>query len=294
MDVPPRYLDLRELGRGDFGVVYSADDVERGERVALKCAPHSPGSPGSPGSDGTSTPRRAPPLHPNVVRIHDVSIVGEHRWTSMELIDGMDVMSWIRPPKPVMTRDPRPLAHPLLLGQPTQDAGVSVFTAASADEVRRLRDVLPQLAAGLAALHRAELLHRDLRPANVLVEKSSGRVVLVDFDLEDAFAGSPAYMAPEQSQAEGLGPKVDWYALGVLLFEALTGALPFFGNAQEVVLRKQTGSAPAPSFCVDLSNVDADDLDILCTRLLRREPTLRAGEAEVMAVAAHGLATKIA
>jgi serine/threonine protein kinase len=145
-----------------------------------------------------------------------------------------------------------------------------------------------QLASALHALHAAGVVHRDVRPENVLVQDE--RVILLDLDLarrhatiteDEEIAGSPAYMAPDDEIAAAS----DWYAFGVLLFEALTGALPFSGTAHEVVIRKRTVSAPAASFVVELPP-EADDLDRLVTRLLRRVASMRPTGEEVLAILA--------
>src|SRR6185437_4321623 len=99
------------------------------------------------------------------------------------------------------------------------------------------------------ALHEAGRLHRDVKPSNVLVSHE-GRVVLLDFGLTSGFdadsriAGTPAYMAPEQIACEPLTAAADWYAVGVMLFVALSGKLPFEGDTPDILDAKLTGEAP--------------------------------------------------
>src|SRR5262249_16928831 len=120
---------------------------------------------------------------------------------------------------------------------------------AACDEPR-LRRALKQLALGLHALHSAGMVHRDVKPSNILVT-GDGRVVLVDFGLvaelhgaskRDAFGGAvvgtAGYMAPEQAGGD-VGPAADWYSVGCIIYQALTGRLPFTGSATRILTDKQ-------------------------------------------------------
>ncbi len=146
-----------------------------------------------------------------------------------------------------------------------------------------LRKVLPQLARGLHALHAANKIHRDVKPSNIQVT-ADGRVVLLDFGLaaeldrhqrqgDHAIVGTVPYMAPEQCGGDHvLAPSADWYALGVVIFQALTGRLPFEGPPARVLYDKQTQTPPrAAQLALDVPK----DLDELCAELLEREPTRR-------------------
>src|SRR5439155_1814136 len=147
----------------------------------------------------------------------------------------------------------------------------------------RLRAVLPQLVSALDAIHRAGHVHRDIKPSNVLVGHD-GRLVLLDFGLiiaqheraqskDDVWMiGTPAFMAPEQAEGSVVGPAADWYGVGVMLFLALTGVMPFEGSATEILLAKRSREAPAPHDRA--KNVPAD-LDALCIDLLRTDPSQR-------------------
>ncbi len=157
------------------------------------------------------------------------------------------------------------------------------LAAATLDEPR-LRAALAQLVDAVLALHTDGKLHRDLKPSNVLVT-GAGRVVVLDFGLiaevdarlvdrthEASAVGTPMYMSPEQAADRPLTEATDWYSVGVMLFEALTGRRPFEGSPDQVLARKQHESPPRAQALVP--SVPAD-LDALCAGLLARDPAQR-------------------
>jgi tetratricopeptide (TPR) repeat protein len=246
-----RFEILRPLGRGGMGVVYEALDRERGARVALKTLQHV-------SADGLlrfKTEFRAlqDVSHPNLVAFGELFEERGQWWLTMELIEGATFLDHVRP-------------------------------GGRLDE-RRLRAALPQLAAALSALHTHGLVHRDVKPHNVLVTPA-GRVVLLDFGLvasvaqsESNVVGTPAYMAPEQGLLQEIGPAADWYGVGALLYEALTGALPFQGAPLQVLIAKQHELPRRPG---ELAGVP-DDLEALCMQLLAVEPAARLGAIPTLA-----------
>ena len=240
-----RFELRRVLGEGSMGVVHEAYDHERQMIVALKTGRW---------VDAQSLVRlkrefrgRADLEHRNLVRLFELHEDQGHWFFTMERVDGADFLTWAR----------------------------------AADE-RALRTALRQLASGLDALHRAGMVHRDLKPSNVMVTPR-GRVVILDFGLVRAEGdasdrtpvGTVAYMAPEQAMGDAVGPAADCYSLGVMLHEALTGALPVDGTALEILVRKQ--QAPAP----EVRGVPPD-LAALCRDLLAVDPLARPSAAEVL------------
>lgn len=236
----------RRLGAGGMGTVFEAAD-DAGGRVALKALT----TLGPLDLHGFKHEfrRMAGVDHPNLVRLYELLQADETWLLSMELVEGRSLLAHLR-----------------------DGAGVE---AVPADEL--LRAALGQLASALETLHGQGLLHLDLKPENVLVERS-GRVVVLDFGLVrrvgetptelEPSGGTPLYMAPEQFRGAEAGPAADWYAVGVLLFEALTGATPFGERPWDVLLR------PAPRASSVRPGI-APDLDALCAGLLSRDPEER-------------------
>ncbi len=144
----------------------------------------------------------------------------------------------------------------------------------------RLESALSQLIDGVAALHERGMLHRDLKPSNVLVD-SRGRVVICDFGLiaplhadERQFLGTPAYASPEQSAgASCLTTASDWYAVGVMLYEALTGRLPVQAPTIHELIALKSVAPVTPPRCVN--RLVSDELDALTMALLDIEPARR-------------------
>ncbi len=166
-------------------------------------------------------------------------------------------------------------------------------TGISAIELARLRNVALQLSEGVQWIHGAGKLHRDLKPSNVLVTPSA-RVVILDFGLateliQDArssttdgmLVGTIPYMSPEQGGGKDVSAASDWYSVGTILYEAITGRLPFIGRPLQMLTDKQLFDPPAPAELVD--GVPSD-LNSLCMRLLSRNPQSRPSGEEIIQV----------
>ena len=246
-----RFQLIRQLGMGGMGVVFEALDKDSGEKVALKTLRN---------VDGNAILllkqefRALSGLHhPNLIRLGELFESRGDWFFTMELIKGVDLMTWMRE-----------------------------------GDAQRIRESLTHLITALGVLHDAGHVHRDIKPSNVLV--SDGRVILLDFGLvtrhdhdplswsDGEMVGTPDYMAPEQATARPIGPEADFYAVGVILYEVLTGKLPIEGHALEVMMEKQRAIPPAPS---TITSVPAD-LDALCCDLLRVDPATRPTRVEIL------------
>ncbi|MCA9659031.1 MAG: protein kinase [Myxococcales bacterium] len=247
-----RYELLRELGRGGMGVVYQARDTMVGDLVALKTLEISGGASDSSVERFRREVRLARKItHPNVARTHDLGEAEGRHYLTMEFVAGIDLATLIR-------REDR----------------LSAIRAAATTWM---------ICEGLGAAHAAGVVHRDLKPANIIVERT-GRVVLTDFGIARAFTqetgartvgsvGTLVYMAPEQVTGEKTDPRTDVYAVGLLLYEMLTGELAFKGETPlAAAIARLTAPAPDPRALVPEL---PEPLTELILRCLEREPERR-------------------
>ncbi|MGC4087808.1 MAG: protein kinase [Polyangiaceae bacterium] len=248
-------LSKRELGRGSSGIVFEVEDVERGVTLALK-------------SLRSVTPAAVLQLkrefralsdvtHDNLVLLHELFCEGPEWFFTMELVDGAPLVVKHAPSEP-----------------PAAAALVERFT---------------QLAHGICALHARGILHRDLKPGNVLLT-ARGRVVILDFGLmrrlDDeatlrregtSFSGTLSYVAPEQVLSHQLTTACDWYSFGSMLYEALSGQQPFSGHARRLLSEKLAGPRALPEALRD------QPLARLCLDLLAPAPERRPSAEQVLA-----------
>jgi serine/threonine protein kinase/tetratricopeptide (TPR) repeat protein len=278
-----RFERIRCLGEGGAGVVYEALDRERGTRVALKALRK------VTAESLTFFKREFRAMqdvhHPNLVNLGELVSDGDECFFTMELVEGVDWLDYVRSSR-ALVAELSPTGSDRRMAR-TLTAPIGVISNTPIFDEARLRDGLRQLAEAIAALHEAGLVHRDVKPSNIRVTLE-GRVVLLDFGLvarteesswtEEA-AGTPDYMAPEQVSSTKVGPEADWYAVGAILFEALTGSTPFAGSALEVMMRKQREQPPAPR---DLNDEIPMDLDALCSALIRVLPSERPKDQEIL------------
>ncbi len=218
-----RYEVIEELGAGGMGRVYRAHDTKLNEEVALKLIRP------EIGVDKRTVERFHNEIkiarkisHKNVCRIHDLHEEGKTLYLTMEYVRGEDLKSLIHRTKTL-----------------------SVGTAVS---------IARQVADGLSEAHKLGIVHRDLKPGNVMIDKE-GQAKIMDFGIaramrekgitgEGAIIGTPEYMSPEQVDGKEADQRADLYALGVILFEMVTGRVPFEGDTPFSIANKQKSEPP--------------------------------------------------
>jgi serine/threonine-protein kinase len=264
-----RYRIIGLLGRGGMGEVYRADDLKLGQPVALKFLPERAAAPGQSDADATTLADRfraevrnaRQVSHPNVCRVYDIGEIEGRPFLSMEYVDGEDLATLLK--------------------------RIGRLPPAKALEIAR------QLCAGLAAAHDKGVLHRDMKPSNIMLD-GQGRARITDFGLavrgdesdEGRIIGTPAYMSPEQLAGRPATVKSDLYALGLVLYEIFTGKKAFEAATLAELKRKHAQELPtAPSS--HIADVDPA-VERVILRCLEKDPRQRPASALAVAAALPG------
>jgi tRNA A-37 threonylcarbamoyl transferase component Bud32 len=268
-----KYKIVREAGRGAMAKVYEALDTELQRKVALKVLLANPNAPAE--EAGLEEERflrearlcAALPKHPNIVGVYDAGVVEGRRYLAMEFIDGQAMDKWSR-------------KGSITIGRPTA----------------LLRDV----ALAVHHAHEHGVIHRDLKPANILVDqdnhphvmdfglaKMSGQSLKASYTEGGLAVGTPAYMSPEQaSGVKTVDRRTDIYAMGVMLYEILTGKLPFNGaTPMEVMIKTSKDPVVPPSkiTSVQINPIHFKTLEAVCLKSLSKDPGDRYDTAEQFA-----------
>lgn len=259
----PGYEMCRLVAAGGMGVVYEAVDHTLRRRVAIKL----PRTQLLAGTDDQQRflreARSAARLsHPHICPIYEVGEYQGQPYLAMAFIDGLTLRQW--------AQQSTPTPH----------------------EAAR---VVATLAETVHYAHEHGVIHRDIKPANVMIDSESGRPILMDFGLAKELSendsqvtrsgqvmGTPAYMAPEQAAGaiDEIGPRSDVYALGAVLFELISGRVPFIGNVGEVLQQVQTEDPPSLR---RLARQAHRDLDTICGKAIARRPADRYATAQDLA-----------
>jgi hypothetical protein len=244
---------LEILGRGAFGTVYKARDSELDRIVALKVPRAGYFSTAEEEERFLREARSAARLsHPNIVPVHQVSHEQGLPYIVSDFIDGRTLADLLAGPRP---------------------------------SFRETAELIAQLAEALEYAHGQKVIHRDIKPGNILIDQS-GRPHLTDFGLarrdegeitvtlKGQILGTPAYMAPEQAAGEQgqVDSRSDEYSLGVVFYELLTGELPFRGNKRMLLYQVQHEEPRPPR---KLNDGIPRDLETICLKAMAKEPTRR-------------------
>jgi serine/threonine protein kinase/tetratricopeptide (TPR) repeat protein len=314
-----RFTLISKIGEGGMGVVYEAFDQDRGIAVALKTLRRA--SPTALYLFKQEFRSIAGISHPNLVALYELFAGTPENWFfTMQLLRGPILLDYLRansfPPAFEMTEfaevdadsptsaptsDPTtaltsPFAHPTS-GPHTLGNAASIPKArvllrkGTAPDPLLVRDVMRQIVGGVSALHAAGKLHRDIKPTNVIIH-TGGEAKVLDFGLAvDEFAlkkarrfdvvGTSAYMAPEQATGRPLSPASDWFAVGVMLYQALCGESPFHGSFRETTDAKLSRAFRLPSEVAD----DVDPaLQELTMALLEVDPSARPDHKQILSM----------
>ena len=258
-----RYRIVALLGKGGMGEVYRAEDLRLTQTVALKFLPDAMLQDEAARARFHQEVRLAREIaHPNICRVFDIGEVDGRLFLTMEYVDGEDLASLLR-----------------RIGQLPQSKAL---------------DIARQMCAGLAAAHDHGVLHRDLKPGNIMLD-GRGRVRITDFGLaalgenlagEELRAGTPAYMAPEQLAGTDVTPRSDIYSLGLVLYEIFTGKKAFEAATLADLIRLREHSSPT-----SISTIvrDIDPLvERVILRCLEKDPAKRPATALQVAAALPG------
>jgi tetratricopeptide (TPR) repeat protein len=247
-----RYEILKVVGEGGMGAVYKAKDRELDRLVALKVIrPELASNPDILQRFKQEILLSSKVTHRNVVRIYDLGEAEGLKFITMEYVDGKDLRQKLK-----------------------QEGSLGVNEA---------RDIITQVFSGLAAAHREGIVHRDLKPGNIM-QDDAGRVVVMDFGLARTIAsdgmtrtgmmvGTMEYMSPEQAQAKNLDARSDIFTVGLILYELLTGKMPYAADSVVASLLKRSREQAAP---VSTHNAAIPrSLSSIVAKCLELEPGLR-------------------
>jgi serine/threonine protein kinase len=256
-----RYRVLEELGRGAMGVVYRAQDDLLQREVAIKTMllPDDPADRAHYEARFRQEAKAAGGLnHHSIITIYDLGREGDWLYIAMELLRGTEL-------RDLMTQGR--LTLPQML------------------------DIAAQVAAGLAAAHEHGVVHRDVKPSNVMVLED-GQAKIMDFGVARVqtselktktglMLGSPKYMSPEQVTGKAVDRRSDIFSLGALLYEMAAGVPPFRGDNLGELLSKITGAMPPPPS--EVNRTVPSTLDSIIAKALQKEPDARYQDARELA-----------
>lgn len=245
------YKILEKLGAGGMGEVYLAEDKDLDRKVALKFLPERYTNDAELNRRFKREAKAIAALnHPNIITVHEIAEFNGRAYIAMEYVHGESLREEIK-------KGPVSIA--------------------------RMVEILMQICEGLSEAHQAGIVHRDIKPENILIDKSR-RVKILDFGLalmkdfsrmtkDESTLGTLKYMSPEQYQSTEVTHRTDIWSFGVVLFEMLTGQLPFRGDYEAAVMYSVINEEPKSAF--NIRGEVTADLDQIISKSLEKDPDNR-------------------
>jgi WD40 repeat protein/serine/threonine protein kinase len=274
---------LDEVGHGGMGIVYKARQLSLNRVVALKLiAPEQLASPKAVERFHTEAEAAANLDHPNIVPVYDTGAFEGRHYFSMKLIEGQSLAQRMDD-----------FRLPIADSKSTRGAP-SRFKSDMANRQLKIANLMAEVAEAVHYAHQRGILHRDLKPGNILID-NAGQPHVSDFGLarwveaessltlSGEVLGTPAYMSPEQAagKANQVTTAADGYSLGAILYELLTGKPPFGASTSFEMLHDLLhNEPPAPR---SLNRAASRDLETICLKCLRKEPSRRYASAHTLA-----------
>ncbi|MCJ7582131.1 MAG: protein kinase, partial [Candidatus Aminicenantes bacterium] len=247
-----RYEIIEELGKGGMGKVYRVDDKKIKEEVALKLIKSEIASDNKTLERFSNELKMARKIsHKNVGRMYDINEEKGNHFITMEYVSGQDLKGMIR-----------------------QSRQLTIGTSIS---------IAKQTCDGLTEAHKIGIVHRDLKPANIMIDKE-GDAHIMDFGIarslkekgitgSGVMIGTPEYMSPEQVEGKEVDQRSDLYSLGIILYEMLTGRVPFAGDSPFTIGIKHKSEIPNPP--IEINPRISDDLNRLILKSLEKDKEKR-------------------
>jgi len=260
------YKILEKIGEGGMGEVYLAEDTKLKRKVALKFLPKE----FTKNKDAMERFQReaqaaAALNHPNIVTIHEINEIADQTYIAMEYVEGQTLKEIIRRGGPVWPPSDKYGEN----GYKGKHAGLPLH-------VKEIINITTQICEGLQKAHDAGIVHRDIKPQNIIIDKE-GRVKILDFGLAKLRVGAHGhapsitkigttlgtinYMSPEQAMGKDVDHRTDIWSLGVVLYEMLTGQLPFKGDYEQAVVYSILNENPlsisklSPGFSAEIEHI---------------------------------------
>jgi serine/threonine protein kinase/Tfp pilus assembly protein PilF len=284
------YRIIEKIGQGGMGEIYLAEDVKLERQVALKFLPRHLTEDCEARTRFEREAKAAAALnHPNIVTVYEI---GEHEgqvFIAMEYVAGETLKEMI---SGSVGEEPRVCPDSIGIQKEGEHRGSPLPITHRPFPINQVIDIATQIASGLAAAHAKGIVHRDVKPQNILVDKD-GRVKILDFGLaklksvssltkESSTLGTVHYMSPEQTMGKEVDHRTDIWSLGVALYEMLTGKLPFKGDYEQAVIYSILNEDPEKP--TEIRKDIQAEFECILEKILAKDPAERYQHADDLLV----------